>query len=381
MSAPRLGILGGGQLGRMLALAAARLGIRCRCWDPSPEAVAGDVAELICAPFDDARAMETFLAGLEAVTLEFENVPVALVEKLAAKTAMYPGPRALSTGQDRVAEKTLFNSMGLETPEWRAADTRESFERACTELGLPIVAKTRRMGYDGKGQAVVRRAEDVGPAYARLTGEGVEGDETSRRAGLIVEKLVPFTRELSILGVRGRDGTTAFYPLVENVHRAGMLRRSIAPAPGVDETTEFHARASIARVMDALGYVGVMAVELFEVGGRLLGNELAPRVHNSGHWTIEGSASSQFENHVRAVMGLALGSTAMVAPRATMVNFIGRMPTRELLALPGVAAHDYAKLPRAGRKVGHATVLSCDPQTPDPRLAEVERLAEAADKG
>jgi 5-(carboxyamino)imidazole ribonucleotide synthase len=159
-----------------------------------------------------------------------------------------------------------------------------------------------------------------------------------------------------------------------------MLRRSVAPAPGVDQSTEFHARACIARVMDALGYVGVMAVELFEVGGRLLGNELAPRVHNSGHWTIEGSASSQFENHVRAVMGLPLGSPAMLAPRATMVNFIGRMPTRELLALPGVAAHDYAKAPRAGRKVGHATVLSCEGSGADERVAAVEHLAAEADK-
>jgi 5-(carboxyamino)imidazole ribonucleotide synthase len=380
MSAPRLGILGGGQLGRMLALAAARLGIRCRCWDPSPEAVAGDVAELICAPFDDARALDRFLAGLEAVTLEFENVPVALVERISSRGAMFPGPRALATGQDRVAEKTLFDSMGLETPAWRAADSREAFERACAELGLPVIAKTRRMGYDGKGQAVVRAEADIAPAFARLTGEGVEGDETSRRAGLIVEKLVPFTRELSILGVRSREGSTAFYPLVENVHRAGMLRRSVAPAPGVDQSTEFHARACIARVMDALGYVGVMAVELFEVGGRLLGNELAPRVHNSGHWTIEGSASSQFENHVRAVMGLPLGSPAMLAPRATMVNFIGRMPTRELLALPGVAAHDYAKAPRAGRKVGHATVLSCEGSGADERVAAVEHLAAEADK-
>jgi 5-(carboxyamino)imidazole ribonucleotide synthase len=345
-----LGILGGGQLGWMLARAAEPLGIRCRVLDPSPDAPAGRAGELVVGAYDDPAALDRFAEGLRLATYEFENVPVASARRLAARLDVLPPPRALEVAQDRVAEKAFFESAGIPVTPWRPVSSPADLERALDELGRPAVLKTRRLGYDGKGQHVIRGPGDAEVAWARLGG-----------APLVLEAFVPFARELSVIAARGRDGAVACYPLVENEHAEGILRRSRAPAPGLAAGLQAEAGRHAGRVLDALGYVGVLAIELFEVEGRLLANELAPRVHNSGHWTIEGAETSQFENHVRAVTGLPLGPTA---PRGAslMVNLIGAVPdAAAVLAVPGAHLHLYGKAPRPGRKLGHVTLRADDP--------------------
>jgi len=347
-----IGVLGGGQLGRMLALAGYPLGLRIRFYDEVPDAPASQVGELVVGRFDDGAALERFARGLDAVTYEFENVPVDAAERLAAVVPVLPPPAALAAAQDRLSEKRLFVELGVPTTRFVPVDTREQLDVALRELGLPVVLKTRRHGYDGKGQAVVRTADDVEPAWAAL-GAGTRA--------LIAEEFVAFDRELSVLAVRGHDGACGFYPLVENVHQRGILRLSRAPAadvaPALQERAHAHARA----VMERTGYVGVLAIEFFERGGELIANEMAPRVHNSGHWTIEGACVSQFENHVRAVAGLPLGSCEARGWSA-MVNIIGALPTeaatRELLTTPGGHLHLYGKEPRAGRKLGHVSLVA-----------------------
>jgi 5-(carboxyamino)imidazole ribonucleotide synthase len=344
----RIGVVGGGQLGRMLALAAVPLGIRCRFLEPAAEAPVSGLGEQIVAAYDDPAALDRLADGVELVTYEFENVPVDAARRLCAHVPVYPPPRALAVAQDRLAEKDLARRLGVPTPPYRAVDDRASLEAAVAAVGLPAVLKTRRLGYDGKGQAVLRAPADIEPAWAALGG-----------APLILEGFVDFQRELSVLAVRGRDGSTAFYPLVENHHRGGILRLSLAPAPDLPPRLQAEAEDHARAVLAELGYVGVLAIELFEVDGHLVFNEMAPRVHNSGHWTIEGAETSQFENHVRAVAGLPLGSTA---PRghAGMINLIGALPEPEaVLAVPGAHLHLYDKTARPGRKLGHVT-LRCD---------------------
>ncbi len=373
----RLGILGGGQLARMLALAGLPLGVRCKVLDPAPDAVAGHAAELVVGAYDDPAALARLAAGVDAVTFEFENVPARAVEWLQQHVRVAPAPRALAVGQDRLAEKTLFTRLGFGVPAFRAADTGPELGDAIAAVGAPCVVKTRRLGYDGKGQARVRAGEAPAAAAARVLGELRPGLPAGAAADLIVEAFVPFDRELSVLAVRGRDGRTEVYPLVENVHEGGILRQSRAPAPHVPAGVREAAERFVQALLLELDYVGVLAVELFLCGDRLLANELAPRVHNSGHWTIEGAECSQFENHVRAVLGLPLGSTAMAGGgEATMRNLIGAMPARDaVLALPGVHLHDYGKLPREGRKLGHATVVGNDRARIDALAAAVARLA------
>jgi 5-(carboxyamino)imidazole ribonucleotide synthase len=346
-----IGVLGGGQLGRMLALAGYPLGHYFRFLDPSPTAPAGDIATHVFAPFDlDNDTLERFISGLDLVTYEFENVPVATARSLAERVPLYPSAQALEVAQDRLAEKSFFRELGIPMPEFEPVDTRDDLERAVERVGLPAVLKTRRLGYDGKGQYVLRERHDLGRAWELFPG-----------GGLIVESYVPFTRELSILAVRGRDGQTAFYPLVENHHLDGILRLSLAPAPGQPGELQSEAEGYAARVLDALEYVGVLAIELFEVEGRLLASEMAPRVHNSGHWTIEGAETSQFENHIRAVTGMPLGATAAIGQSA-MVNIIGALPdAKKVLAVPSAHLHLYNKRPRAGRKLGHVTLRADDP--------------------
>jgi 5-(carboxyamino)imidazole ribonucleotide synthase len=330
-----VGCIGGGQLGRMLALAALPLGVRFRFLDPAADACAGEVGELVVGAYDDPEALERLAAGADAVTYEFENVPVDAAERVGA----VPGPAALAAGQDRRHEKELFIRLGIPTPRFGSLD----------EVGLPALVKQRRLGYDGKGQ----RAGDPSAPPA--------DDE-------LAEELVPFDRELSIVAVRGRDADIRFWPVAENLHRDGILRVSRAPAEGAPQV---EAEAIAAALLDELDYVGVLAVELFDVGGRLLANEFAPRVHNTGHWTIDGAATSQFENHVRAVLGLPLGPTEAAAP-CVMVNLIGVVPPlAELLALPGAHVHAYGKRPRPGRKVGHVTLVGA----PEETVAETIRLA------
>ncbi len=344
-----IGVLGGGQLGQMLALAGIPLGIQFRFLDPSSDAVAGRAGELIVGGYDDPACLARLASGADAVTFEFENVPCAAVEWLAQRLPAFPPLGALAVAQDRTAEKSLFAELGIAIPPIAAAATAQELQVGIGTVGVPCVVKTRRMGYDGKGQAVVRDASQAQAVWERF------GANSPASGGLIVEAFVPFDRELSIIGVRGRDGQCDFYPLTQNVHREGILRRSIAPATGSERLqpiAESYARA----VMERLNYVGVLAIELFEKDGQLLANEMAPRVHNSGHWTIEGSTCSQFENHIRAVAGLPLGSTAMAAPAAGMVNLIGiPLDLAGTLSEPRSHLHWYGKEPRPGRKVGHIT--------------------------
>lgn len=353
MSRVTLGILGGGQLGRMLALAAHNLGIGTRCWDEQADAVAGHVSELHVDRFDKPERLDDFLKGVDAVTTEWENVPVELLEVIEARgVPVRPGSAALRVTQDRVHEKTLAQSLGIATPVFAAAATLDELHAAVAVTGAPCVVKTRRFGYDGKGQCVIRTTDEVGPCWAAIG---------ASHGGLIIERFVPFARELSIIAARGVDGTRCFYPLVQNTHRDGILRVSVAPAPGVSDGLRAHAERHAASVLERLGYVGVLAIEFFQVGDDLVFNEIAPRVHNSGHWTIDASRTSQFENHVRAVLGLPLGDSAMLAPtvHAGMVNLIGCMPGRDaLLRIPGAKLHDYGKQPRAGRKLGHVNVVA-----------------------
>lgn len=378
---PIVGVLGAGQLGRMLALAAAPLGLRVRCFDAAePEAdapPAAQVCDFFPGDFADEDGLRRFAEGCAAVTYEFENVPARAAEVVAQVAPLFPPVGALEAAQDRVSEKTLLNSLGVATPAWAEVNSRADLDTAASIIGLPAVLKTRRFGYDGKGQAVLRAPIDVGRAWADL---GIACDPGGH--GLILEAFAPFEREVSILGIRGRpDGTgrapTAFYPLIENRHEGGILRLSRigAAASAAPERNALHtqAQAACARLMESLGYVGVCCIEFFQVRDErgapaLLANEMACRVHNSGHWTIEGARTSQFENHLRAIMGWPPGSTEPRGPCA-MVNLIGATPPiHEVLAIEDAHPHLYGKRARPGRKLGHITVLAPDEGTLDHRL-------------
>jgi 5-(carboxyamino)imidazole ribonucleotide synthase len=372
-----IGILGGGQLGYMLALAGYPLGLHFRFLDPSPEAPVGRIASRITAQYDDRSALKKFAAGLELVTYEFENVPVEAARFLAEHVPVLPPPAALEAAQDRLNEKRLFQRLGIATTEFAAVASQEALDGAITQIGLPAILKTCRMGYDGKGQWILRSPEDVARAKSELPVPNASaekragGEKAEQNAPFLLESLVAFTRELSVLAVRGRTGETAFYPLVENHHRGGILRLSLAPAPQLDRAVQQVAEDVARRVFDALQYVGVVAIEFFEHEGRLLANEMAPRVHNSGHWTIEGAVTSQFENHLRAVVGLPLGSTSAIGCSA-MLNLIGDVPDpAEVLAVRDAHLHLYGKSARAGRKLGHVTLRASSPEQLASRLGEL----------
>ncbi|MEW9571132.1 5-(carboxyamino)imidazole ribonucleotide synthase [Rhodanobacter sp. Si-c] len=357
---PVLGILGGGQLARMLALAAAPLGVNALVVDSAADACAGQVAPLVKADWTDYAALEDFARKVDVVTFDFENVPAETAQWLAERVAVFPNPRALAVAQDRLAEKTLFRECGLATPEFMAVDDRAGLDRALAVVGAPAILKTRRLGYDGKGQFRLKTMADADAAWAALGAQAA-------KHGLILEAFVPFQRELSVLAVRGRGGDFRTWPLTRNWHVDGVLSMSLAPAPDID-TLQPRATELARTLAERLDYVGVFALELFVQEGELLGNEMAPRVHNSGHWTIEGAHTSQFENHVRAVLGLPLGDTGARGLSA-MFNWIGELPGPAPV-LRGVDAHwhDYGKPARAGRKVGHATVCAPDAATLAQRL-------------
>ena len=294
------------------------------------------------------------------MTYDFENVPVSAAQFLAKHVPVYPPPKALEAAQDRLSEKTLFKKLGIATTSFAAVDCAHDLDAAVKKIGLPAVLKTRRMGYDGKGQWVLRSAEDVAK---------VKQDFPD--APLLLESFVAFQRELSILAVRSRSGETAFYPLVENHHRAGILRLSLAPAPRLNAALQQAGERAAERILKELNYAGVLAIEFFECNGELMANEMAPRVHNSGHWTIEGAATSQFENHLRAVMGLPLGSTATVRASA-MLNLIGEVPEPgDVLGIPDAHLHLYGKSLRPGRKVGHVTLRAGSAEELNRRLAKL----------
>ncbi|MGZ8782320.1 MAG: 5-(carboxyamino)imidazole ribonucleotide synthase [Gaiellaceae bacterium] len=319
-----VGVIGGGQLGRMLALAGIPLGLSFRFLDPSPEAPAAEVGELIVGAYDDPVLLDRLAEGATAVTYEFENVPVDAARRVGA----IPSAAALEASQDRLVEKQLFRRLGIPTAPIDHEVTR-----------FPAILKTRRLGYDGKGQRLVEAWPGSDPGH-------------------VLEERVAFDRELSLLAVRGRERETRFWPLVENEHRDGILFSSRF-AGTTDEESGLQALAQdyATRLLDELGYVGVIALELFQVGDEgLVANEFAPRVHNTGHWTIEGSVTSQFENHLRAILGLPLGSTE--SEDFTMVNLIGSTPPADdVLRIPGAHLHLYGKEPRPGRKLGHVTIL------------------------
>ncbi|NHF67397.1 5-(carboxyamino)imidazole ribonucleotide synthase [Xanthomonas hortorum] len=348
-----VGILGGGQLARMLVLAGAPLGLRFAVFDPSADACAGQVAALQVGAFDETAALAAFAAQVDVITFDFENVPAASAQQLAEQVPVFPSAAALAVAQDRLSEKTLFRELGIPVPEFAAIDDRAGLDAALARIGTPCVLKTRRFGYDGKGQFRIRTLADADAAWDALGAQAAN-------VGLIVEAFVPFQREVSVVAVRGRDGEFRAWPLTENWHVDGVLSASLAPATvdaGLQAAADAHARA----IAERLDYVGVFALELFVRDGELLANEIAPRVHNSGHWTIEGAETSQFENHVRAVLGLPLGSTAMRG-HACMLNWLGAMPDAvAFLAVPGGHWHDYGKQSRAGRKVGHATLRADTP--------------------
>jgi 5-(carboxyamino)imidazole ribonucleotide synthase len=355
-----VGIVGAGQLGRMLALAGYPLGLDFLCLDPSAQAPAGAVAPLLQGAFTDTRLLRRLARACEVLTFDWENVSVESLARAARGTParICPPLAALAAAQDRVCEKELFERLAIPTTRWRAVDSQASLERAVREIGLPGVLKTRRLGYDGKGQARLRTAADVTRAWSDLG-----------RVPLIYEEWVPFDCEVSIIGARARGGELAIYPLCGNVHAGGILR--LTRAPYGPASWQGRAAGYLTRVLTHFRYSGILTIEFFVRDGRLIANEMAPRVHNSGHWTIEGAATSQFENHLRAILGLPLGATTARGYSA-MINLIGRLPPRRsLLALKDVHLHDYGKTPRAGRKVGHCTIVEPTPARRDARARSV----------
>ncbi len=350
-----VGIVGAGQLGRMLALAGYPLGLDFLFLDSAADAPAGRIAPMLTGEFTDRRLLRELARRSEVITFDWENVSLAGLAALGRQARIQPPLAALAMSQDRLEEKRLFDRLQIPTTRYAAVDDARQLERALQRIGLPGVLKTRRLGYDGKGQAVVRDVAGAERARVELGG-----------CGLIYEEYVTFDCEVSVLGARSSRGEVAIYPLNGNVHAGGVLRLTRAPfgTPALARRAGRYLR----RVLDHFAYVGVLNIEFFVRGGRLIANETAPRVHNSGHWTIEGARTSQFENHLRAILGWPLGDTTALG-QCAMINLIGEMPAREaVLAVPGARLHDYGKSPRPGRKLGHVTVVA---QT----RAERDRLA------
>lgn len=343
-----IGILGGGQLGRMLAIAAARLGLQVHVYDPDPAAIAGQVAgRLTTASFDDLAALGRFAAAVDVVTFEFENVPGATAEALAAQAPVRPNPRSLAIAQDRVLEKQFLQGLGLRVAEWREINDLRDLKAAVAELGGPAILKTRRLGYDGKGQARIGQGCGAEAAWDLIGGQAA-----------VLESVVPFTAEISVIGARGLAGEVVCYDPGLNVHEGGILRTTTVPAP-VPAALRADAVLIAGRILNALDYVGVIGVELFVTPGGVLVNEIAPRVHNSGHWTIEACAVDQFEQHIRAVAGWPLGNGSRHSD-AVMTNLIGAEAADwAALAAAGGGLHLYGKTEaRPGRKMGHVTRIT-----------------------
>jgi 5-(carboxyamino)imidazole ribonucleotide synthase len=348
MQRKTVGIVGAGQLGRMLALPGYPLGIRCKLLDRDADTPGGQVAPIVLGALDDRAALARLASEVDVLTLEIENVAVDALESVSGRVEVFPPPVAVAAAQDRLSEKRLFRSLGVPTAPFVPVDSEQHLQDAARELGWPIVLKARRLGYDGRGQRIAHSTESLLGAWAEL-----------ERVPAIAEAWVSFERELSLVGVAGA-GERAFYPLAENLHRDGILASTLAPYE--DSALQSQAEEWLAAIMNKLAYRGVLCVEFFQTASGLVANEMAPRVHNSGHWTIEGAETSQFENHLRAVLGWPLGDPA---PRghAAMVNLIGILPPLEkVLAIPGCHLHDYGKSPRIGRKLGHCTLVDGDRQ-------------------
>ncbi len=339
-----IGIIGAGQLGRMLALAGYPLGLKFVFMDKSTDAPGAQVGRIILGEFGDAHKLSELATSVDILTYDVENVPVEALGDIPKSKTFLPPMAALATGQDRLLEKELFQLLRIPTAKYRAVDSMPELEEAIQTIGYPAVLKTRRLGYDGRGQRFIHSPAELGSAFNALGG-----------VPLILERFIEFTREVSVIGVRSRSGQTAFYALTENQHRDGILRLSMAPCP--DKKLQSQAQTYARRIMQHFDYAGVFTIEFFVSQGRLIANETAPRVHNSGHWTIEGAVTNQFENHLRALLDLPLGDTAATGYSA-MVNFIGEMPEMEsILKIPGAHYHDYGKQARPARKLGHSTIV------------------------
>lgn len=349
-----IGILGGGQLGRMLAMAAARLGLRCQIFSPDPDSPAFDVVlNASCAEFADVEALELFANDVDVITYEFENVPASAALVLSARRPVLPDPKILETTQDRLAEKDFVTRLGIGTAGYADVSTAADLREAIGRIGLPAVVKTRRFGYDGKGQAIVRDGDDPEQIWAEL------GTNSA-----ILEAFIPFEREISVIAARSADGEVECFDVTENEHRDHILKISRAPA-AIPEVVAEEARSIAGKIATALDYVGVLAVEMFVLpdsgnGPKVLVNEIAPRVHNSGHWTLDGASISQFEQHIRAIAGWPLGKPVRHGP-VTMTNLIGEEVNsyEQWLTVPGATVHLYGKgPPRPGRKMGHVTEVA-----------------------
>lgn len=344
-----IGIVGGGQLGRMLAMAGAQLGYKCHIFDPHERPCAADVAAFFTrARFDDRAALEGFAAEVDVATYEFENLPVEPLQVLGDK--LHPGLKSLAVAQDRGDEKAFIESTGARVAPWRSVASLEDVRKAAAELGTPLVLKTRRYGYDGKGQAWIHSANETESAWAKIGGEPA-----------VAEAGIDFAAEFSVIVARWADGRTTFWDSPDNVHRDGILRTSTVPSTAVVAAQVDEARKAAAAIAEALGHVGVLAVEFFASRDGPVVNEIAPRVHNSGHWTIEGAFTSQFEQHIRAICGLPPGSTALAASSVAMDNLIGDEihGWEQLVADPRAHVHLYGKgEARPGRKMGHVTRLT-----------------------
>jgi 5-(carboxyamino)imidazole ribonucleotide synthase len=359
-----IGVLGAGQLGRMMALAGYPLGLDFLFLDREAATPAHQVAPSLLGSFTDPKLLALLADRCSVITFDWENVPGEALDQLESRARIAPPRLALATAQDRLQEKALFAALRIPTNRTQAVDSLADLQRAVREIGLPGVLKTRRMGYDGKGQQVLRKAADIDAAWEALG-----------TAPLLYEEMVPFDYEVSAIAVRGQRGEFAMYPLNRNLHKDGILR--LTRAPWKSATLEAAARRTLRKVMNHFDYVGVLTIEFFVCKGRLLANEMAPRVHNSGHWTIEGAVTSQFENHLRAIAGLPLGSTA-ARGHCAMLNLIGTMPERaDLLAVPGLHLHDYGKTARPGRKLGHLTIVESTAKAADNRSATLLRRIES----
>jgi len=356
----KIGVIGAGQLGQMLGYAGQRLGLDFVFLDPSDNPPAATVGPVLQYAFDSDEGLRKLAEETDVITYEFENVPVGAISKITRDNPVYPPAEALEHAQDRLAEKKLFGALDIPVPGFRTIDSTDDLRQAAADLGLPIVLKTRRLGYDGKGQAIVRSINDIDAAVAELGGKD-----------LIAEQWVAFDREVSAIGARNVRGDIAIYPLTENEHREGIL--SVSRAPAEAGTLEERATTFLTSLLNKLNYVGVLALELFVVGDELLANEFAPRVHNSGHWTIEGAKTSQFENHLRAILNMPLGDTGMRGS-AGMLNLIGKMPDTAHTSKARLwHLHDYGKDPRPGRKLGHATIVAKDDERREKALKNLAK--------
>lgn len=363
MSARRIGVLGGGQLGQMLGQAGISLAAEFTFLDPAEAPSARQVGRHLRAGFADAAGAAALAAGNEVVTYEFEHLDLPTVQAIAATTPVHPHPRILEIVQDRIRQKNFLTAAGIPVAPFMAVETAADLSAALARIGTPCLLKTARDGYDGKGQRLIRDPALAATAWAEL------GQQRC-----VLEGFVHFVRELSLISTRGQDGQVVFHPLAENQHRDGILRVSRAPAPGATAALQAQAESMARRLLNELSYVGTFTIEFFHVDDSLVVNELAPRVHNSGHWSIEGAVTSQFENHVRALMGLPLGDPAAIGC-AAMVNIVGTFPDRRaLLALPGVHLHDYGKGERPGRKLGHVTIVDATAVGLEQRLGAVLAL-------